>query len=293
MGIKLCCTKKRSNEGYQIASSDEKEIQKFNYKSSHDSQLDIIENKYNLLTYIQLIEYINLLADFSPSTATVPFEGILKNKFSAKDEFLNVHISKEEFQSFVENKLMKIQEIYELSGKNEVLVSTFRDSILQIYKSLETKLNQHFNEKIPDRIKKRNLIPLGILFCSSNNVSKIKLIFDLFKNENGLFCKSNESFDEFLLSCFLTSSYCLISARKSISDSNSSVPKLSIDEIQKMVETSELKDSENLVKVFNSQFFDKDEFNWEEFKSKFESKEGFGWILSSKGVRSKLEENNI
>ena len=106
MGLKMCRAKKRINEGFQIA-PNEKEIQKFTYNSSNDSQLDVVENKYNLLTYIQLIEYINLLENFSASTATVPFEGTLKNNYSANDEFLNVPISKEEFQSFVENKLMK------------------------------------------------------------------------------------------------------------------------------------------------------------------------------------------
>ena len=288
----MCCAKKGANTGYQIASPDEKEIQKFIYKSSNDSQLEIIENKYNLLTYIQLVEYINLLENYSPDTATVPFEGVFKTKFSANDEFLNVPISKEEFQSFVENKLLKIQDIYEISGKNEILVNTFKSIIFEIYKSLEIKLNQHFNEKIPDRIKKQNLIPLSILYCSSNNVSKVKLIFDLFKNENELFCKSNE-LNEFLLCSFLISSYCAVSARKSVSDTNSSIPKLNIEEIRKMIETSELKDSENLVKIFNDHFFDKEGFNWVEFKDKFDKQDGFGWILSSKGIRSKLEEHNI
>lgn len=41
-------------------------------------------------------------------------------------------------------------------------------------------------------------------------------------------------------------------------------------------------------------FFDKDSFTWIEFKEKFENKEkGFQWILSSRGIRKKLEENNV
>lgn len=290
MGI--CCSKKITRNQYQIAPNEEREIQSFSYKSSSDSLLEVVELKYNLLTYILLIEYMNLLENYKVETATVPFNKIYKQNFSSKDEFFNQTMYIEEFQNFIENKLLKIPEIYDMSGKNELLISIFKDGFLKVYKGLELKLNQHYNEKISDRIKKKNLIPLGILFCSSNNVSKVKLIFDLFKNDENLFCKSNE-FDEFLLCDFLTASYCLINARKSVSDNNSAITKITNEEIAQMVNTSELKDNEHLVQIFNEKFFDKEGFNWEEFKNKFDNKEGFGWILSSKGIRNKLEENNI
>ena len=60
-----------------------------------------------------------------------------------------------------------------------------------------------------------------------------------------------------------------------------------------MVQVSELKDSQNLVNVFNKSFFDKEAFTWEEYRKKFEIDNGFQWILSSKGIRKKLEENNV
>ena len=60
------------------------------------------------------------------------------------------------------------------------------------------------------------------------------------------------------------------------------------------------KNSENLFKYFNNNFFgeNKDELDWDEFKKKFISNENqenksFGWILSTQGIRSKLEDKEF
>ena len=291
-----CCNssgnKKRHNVITQIAPSTEREISKHKYSSTHDSFFNEIEGKYNILTYIQLIDYINLLEYYSLETATLQFDRPLRTQFSSKDVFLSQPMSIENFQSFIENKLFKIPEIYEMWGNNEVEFDVFKTVFLEVHKSLELKLNQNFGEKTDDRIKKRNLIPLGILYCVSSVVSKIKLIFDIFKNDNGLFVQSNE-LNEYLLSSFIISSYCIVSARRKVSNSHHQFPELTKEQLIQMVQVSELKDSQNLVNVFNKSFFDKEAFTWEEYRKKFEIVNGFQWILSSKGIRKKLEENNV
>ncbi len=276
----------------QIAPPTEKEIIMYKYASTHDLYFNDIEGKYNILTYIQLIDYINLLEYYSSDTATLEFNKSLKAQFSSKDPFLSEPISFDHFQSFIENKLFRIPEIYEMWGNNELSFNIFKTAFLEVYTSLQLKLNQKYESKNEDRIKKINLIPLGILFCVSNVVSKIKLIFDLFKNEKGLFAKSNE-LDEYLFCSFIISSYCLVSARKKVGVHFEKIPELNREDIIKLVEVSELKDSLNLVNVFNNSFFDKEELTWEEFRNKFENIDGFQWILSSKGTRKKLEENNV
>ena len=276
----------------QIAPITEKEIIAYKYTSTHDIYYNDIEGKFNILTYIQLIDYINLLEYYSSETATLQFNQPLKTQFSSKDAFLSQPISIDHFQSFIENQLFKIPEIYEMWGNNELSLNIFKIAFLEVYSSLQLKLNQKYESKIEDRIKKINLIPLGILFCVSNVVSKIKLIFDLFKNENGLFIKSNE-LDEYLFCSFIISSYCLVSARKKVGIHYENIPELTREDIIKLVEVSELKDSNNLVNKFNKNFFNKEELTWEEYRSKFENIDGFQWILSSKGIRKKLEENNI
>jgi hypothetical protein len=54
------------------------------------------------------------------------------------------------------------------------------------------------------------------------------------------------------------------------------------------------------MKYFNNNFFgkNKDELDWDEFKKKFISNENqenksFGWILSTQGIRSKLEDKEF
>ena len=291
-----CCNcfgnQQKATNVVQIAPMTEREIPKYKYSSTYDSYFNDLEGKYNILTYIQLIDYINLLEYYSIETATLPFDRPLKTEFSSKDAFFDQPISIDHFQSFMENKLFKIPEIYTMLGKNEIGFNIFKYGFLEIHKSLELKLNQHYGNRKEDRVKKRNLIPLGILFCVSNVISKIKLIFDLFKNENGLITKSNE-LDEYLLCSFIISSYCMISARKKIGGSYGNIPELTKDELINMIQVSELKDSQNLINVFNNSFFDKEQLTWEEFRAKFEPSNGFQWILSSRGIRKKLEENNV
>ena len=287
------CRKK----GYQkvnYLAPKEKEIEFKDYSSPNDEPLNIIESKENFFNYVQLIEYINLLEQFTIESSTVHSENTKMNvKFSSKDEFFNKEMSLEEFQSFIENKIFTLSELYELTGNNEKSASLFKQICIEIYKSLELKLKQHYKDESSIIIKKKNLIPLGILFCNSNNVEKIKLIFDLFKNENEEICRSEE-FNDYLLSLFLTGSYCLISARNKIGNNNAEIEKIEKSNLLKLINVSELKDCENLINYFNDNFFIKEGYNWEDFKGKFEDLDnGFGWIFSSKGIRRKLEENNI
>ena len=288
MGCNQC------RKGYQkvnYLAPDEKEINFKDYSSPNDAPLSIIESSDNLFRHVALYEYINLLESFTIENSTITTE-LKKNQFSSSDEFYQKEISVEEFQSFIENKIFKIDEISTLITNNESTASIFKQMCIEIYRALELKLGQHSSSESNIVVKKKDLIPLGLIFCSCNNIEKIKLLFDLFKNENDEFCKSEELSD-FMLSNFLTASYCLISARNKIGKNNESIEELKREDLIKLVNCAELKDSENLVQVFNEQFFNKESFNWTEFKGKFEDIEnGYGWIFSSKGIRRKLEENN-
>ena len=134
---------------------------------------------------------------------------------------------------------------------------------------------------------------MGVIYTKSKVVGKIRLIFDLFKNDKNKFVKS-ESLDKYLISSFLICSYCMLSARKNIYRTNKKLSILNEKELLKCLDVCELKDSQNLVKVFNNTFFDKDELTWDEFKAKFDNNEGgFQWLLSPKGIRKKLEENDV
>ena len=290
MGCNQC--RKKGYQKVNYLAPDEKEITFKDYSSPNDKPLSDVESSQNFFKYIALFEYINLLDSFTIENSTIKNE-LKKSHFSSSDEFYQKEISVEEFQSFIENKIFTIEDINDLIGNNENAASIFKQICIEIYKSLELKLRQQYNNKSPIIIKKKNLIPIGLIFCLCNNIEKIKLFFDLFKNENDEFCKSEE-LNEFMLSDFLIASYCLISARNKIGKNNENIEELKKEDLVKLINCAELKDNVNLVQFFNEKFFTKESFNWIEFKKKFEDSEnGFGWIFSSKGIRRKLEENNV
>lgn len=280
MGNCFVNCKNTENESTLMAKNEE-EIQFSQYSSLSDSQLEILEKDNNLFRYITLVEYINLLSYYTLETANIPFDGPYKITFSYKDEFLSQYFYEELFQNFIENTILKNREL----GEQE---TTFKEMCLELFKSLKTKLKENYGED--KKVTKRDLICLGILFCKTNNINKIKIFFDLFKNEKEIFIQSNE-LNEYLLSSFLISSFCLISAKKKLSQTNPTIPEFSLEEIQSLLQNANLEDCINLVNYFNKNFFNKNIFyRWDQFIQKFEDENGFGWIFSSKGIRQKLQE---
>ena len=292
MGCNFC--RKKGYQKINYLAPNEKEIKIKDYSSENDKHLEIIETKQNFFHFVQLIEFVNLLDKFNLETATVVTDKPMRTQFKYNDKFLSELINEEEFQSFIENKIFKLEELSELVGNNQEAASLFKQICFELYKSLKLKLNQHYNNNDSnDLIKKINLLAIGILFCACENIEKIKLIFDIFKNENNEFCKS-DNLNDFLLTMFLISSYCLISARNKISNTKLGIGQIAKEDLLKLIKVSELKDSENLVKIFNDSFFKQEKYRWDQFKNKFKDIDnGFGWVLSSKGIRRKLEENNI
>ena len=302
MGNLFFCCKKEPEDTSGVFAKGESEINFPIYTSSSDEYFILVEKDFNLIVYIQLLEYMNLLETFTIQTATVPFEGNYRHDFSSKDPFLDNIMNQGEFQSFIENKLLSINEIVELYGEDIQTLALFKDCFLKIYSALNLRLksflgNSNKNEEI---ITKLNLVAIGILFCRGKNISKIKLFFDLFKNENGVFIKS-EKLNNYLISSFFIASYCLVSVRAFIDNEEKGLPKISNNLTQTLLDEKGLsqKNCEILLKFFNDKFFgEKEGLNWDEFKQKFSSdnaqkKESFGWIFSTSGIRSKLEDKNI
>jgi hypothetical protein len=290
------CCQKRTYQKINYLAPEEREIEIKDFDSPNDKNLEILESKFNFFNFVQLVEYVNLLDQFNIQTSTIITDEPMRTNFSSKDEFLKQTMSIEEFQSFIENKIFDLEGLFEIIGNkdNQESISIFKNMCLEIYRALDLKLKQHSKENNEtDLIKKSNILAIGILFCACENIEKVKLLFNIFKNDEEEFCKSDE-LDDFLLTQFLISSYCLISARKKISNTPLQIEKLEEDDLINLANVSELKNCENLVKKFNETFFEKESYKWEEFKRKFEDIDnGFGWVISSKGIRRKLEENNI
>ena len=287
MGCKLC--KKKGYQKINYLAPQEKEIKIKDYTSEKDNNLEILEIKYNILNYVPLVEFVNLLEQFNLDTLNIITDEPMRTKFGYDDEFLNKPINRNEFQNFIENKIYDLEDINEILTNNQEIMKIFLEMCLQIYDNLEFALNQN-NKEENIIIKKRNILAIGMLFCSCENIEKIKLFFDIFKNEKEEFAKS-EALDNYLLTLFLISSYCLVKARENINHSPLGINILSKEDLYNLLKVSQLKNCEYLVKIFNEEFFGEKNIKWEDFKYKFENIEkSFGWVLTSKGIRRKLEK---
>ena len=289
MGINCC--KETQKEDPNVLAKGEQEIDFAEYTSSNDKLVQKIEQNYNLLTHLQLYYYLNHLDTFSIETATLKMDPKeFKTEFSSKGEFDKL-ITVDEFQSFLENRILKEKELYTTAGEDESLASTFKDILLGVYNDLSMKVGQYRGENKPT-LKKLHLIPLALLFCISTNIAKIKLFFDLFAEDGKL--KQSKELDEFVISLFITASFCMVSSRIKLGKRNQKIGAVEANEAKKAVSCSELKDNQEVLKVFKETFFKKDELTFDEVKSLFENKkEGFGWMFNSKGVRNMLEKHNI
>ena len=289
MGINCC--KETQKEDPNVLAKGEQEIDFAEYTSSNDKLVQKIEQNYNLLTHLQLYYYLNHLDTFSIETATLKMDPKeFKTEFSSKGEFDKL-ITVDEFQSFLENRILKEKELYTMAGGDESLSSTFKDILLGVYNDLSMKVGQYRGENKPT-LKKLHLIPLALLFCISTNIAKIKLFFDLFAEDGKL--KQSKELDEFVISLFITASFCMVSSRIKLGKRNQKIGAVEANEAKKAVSCSELKDNQEVLKVFKETFFKKDELTFDEVKSLFENKkEGFGWMFNSKGVRNMLEKHNI
>ena len=290
MGCNFC--RKKGYVRINYLAPDEKEIVLKDYSSPNDAPLSIFESKQNYFTQIQLIEFVNLLEQFNLETSEVITDEPMHSNFSSKDDFLDQSMTLEEFMNFINNNILILDDLSNVIEKCGIIF--FKNFCVEMYKSLESKLKEHYKEdKSSNSIKKRNLIAFGILFCDCENIEKIKLFFDILKNDDKKEFIKNETINDFLITLFLIGSYCLVNTRSIIFDEKNGIKKLEKDDLLNIFKISELKYCENLVEIFNENFFKKESYNWNDFKKQFEDVDkGFGWILSSKGIRRKLEEIN-
>lgn len=302
MGVKCCSASENSNRKARTQAKvnlapTEDEISFPSYSSSNDKLFNDLEVTYNLFSKIAFGDFVALLIKFSLDNATLEENNLSVPVISKNQAFYRSPISIDVYQSFIEQKILKRPELYELCGKNELVGQGFTSLNLEMYKGLNIKMNQYFGDKNPERIIKGYLFPFGLLYCKSTNIEKIKFFFDLFKNENNQFVPSSD-LDEFLFSLFILPSYAILSARRKLGMGGVyKISELPDEEMKKVLDTSEFKDSKYLVTVFNSEFFEngkKKAFTYNEFKDKFRLKnEGFGWIFNPKGIRGSLEKNNV
>ena len=296
MGCCVCCSSKLKAEDDGIDKSEEIEIKK--YTSKYDNEFTVLEKKYNYISNITFRDFAYSLNLFSMDNATLQDDYSNKpEEYTKNDSLFKDTITQDYFQSFIENKLFKHPIIINLLS-NEEGTSICKESYIQIYGALEKKLMQADREnsrkkKNENRIKKYHILCFGILYGAGLNISKIKLIFDLFKDENGKLKKSND-FEDFLLGLFIIPAYCILYTRIKLGPRYSLIGEFDNSKVKETLENCELKDSMNLTNVTLEKIFgpENKELTYEEWKNLF-ARHSIDYMLSAPGVRANLEINNV
>ena len=286
------CSKQVQTTSSQIES--EQEVSICSYKSGGDEALKLQENKFNYLSKINFADFLYSLANYSNENATIEFKYDNVNiDYKVTSQEFGEDFSPDVFQSFIENRILKHDNIYN-AKIDESLIAIFKDNLIQNVTALNLKLKQSHSEDEFQGIRKYHVIPYGLLYCAGANYIKIKALFNLFSEGGAI--KSSQMFNEFLLALFLVASYCSIHARNKLGKYDA-IGQISKEDLKQLLNAAELKDCQNLVGVANKLIFGEDlsgSLTYEQFKEKFKgSDNSISFLLSPSGVRSLLEKNNV
>ena len=288
---KLCSKQVQTTSS---AIESEQEVSLCSYKSGGDDALKLQENKFNYLNKINFADFLYSLVNYSNENATIEFKYDNVNiDYKINSQEFGEDFSPDVFQSFIENRILKHDNIYN-AKIDESLLAIFKDNLIQNVTALNLKLKQSHSEDEFQGVRKYHIIPYGLLYCAGANYIKIKALFNLF-SESGVL-KSSQMFDEFLLALFLVASYCSIAARNKLGKYDA-IGQISKEDLKQLLNAAELKDCQNLVGVANKLIFGvevSDSLTYEQFKEKFKgSDNAISFLLSPAGVRSLLEKNNV
>lgn len=281
----------------------EKEVSLPSYKSDADKFYELQENKYNYFRKLNYADFLYSLVNFSNENATLEDDYSKTNiDFSMNEPFFGDIFSNDIFQSFLENKVLKHKAIYEEAGNNEKITSIFKEGFLAINNGLGLKLAQDAKAKGDESadkntiVKKGDALAYGLLYCVGANFIKIKSLFNIFQ-ENGQL-KPSEKLSEFLLALFIIPSYGMASARNKLSKFEE-IGAVDKEKLKELLESSELKDCQNMVEVTNKLIFGPNlttTLTYQNFKDKFEVNDkdhSLAFMLSPSGVRYMLQKHNV
>lgn len=281
---------------------EEKEIPTINYQSQADEIYSLQENKYNYFKKLNFYDFLYSLVEFSPENTTLEDDYSKAHlDYSMNDKFFSENFSSDSFQLFLE-KMLKHKSIIEEVLENEQVTLIFKEAFLNANSGLELKLSQNAKSKGDQEVekdtivKKGNILAFGILYCGGPNFVKVRALFNIFKEKDKI--ESSDKFSEFLLSLFIIASYGMANARNKISKFEE-VGKIEKEELKKLIDSSELKDCQNLVNAANGLIFGpdlKDSLTYDKFRELFEEnnkKKSLFFLLSPSGIRYMLEKNNV
>ena len=261
----------------------ENQIKEITYNSPHDDLFSFIEFEYNYISKFQLIEFVNYLAYYKDDNATIDKK--IDLKFSFLPGSFDDIISAEQLNNLIENSKRKFPDLK--IDKPDEDMQLFKIVSNAMYKGVQLR----FIKKNKDfKMKKINLLPLGVLYAKSDVGGKVKFIFDVFSEDKKI-SKESKNFQDYILGSFFFSSFAIVNSGHDLyKKSKLQKEEFLKDNIRKLVEIYNAENCETLLDEFNESFFTVDSLDWQAFREKFEMENGFQWILSPKGIRAKLNK---
>ena len=261
----------------------ENQIKEITYNSPHDDLFSFIEFEYNYISKFQLIEFVNYLAYYKDDNATIDKK--IDLKFSFLPGSFDDIISAEQLNNLIENSKRKFPDLK--IDKPDEDMQLFKIVSNAMYKGVQLR----FIKKNKDfKMKKINLLPLGVLYAKSDVGGKVKFIFYVFSEDKKI-SKESKNFQDYILGSFFFSSFAIVNSGHDLyKKSKLQKEEFLKDNIRKLVEIYNAENCETLLDEFNESFFTIDSLDWQAFREKFEMENGFQWILSPKGIRAKLNK---
>lgn len=263
-------------------------------------KLEEKKEKINYLKYIDFNDYMISLYNFSLKKADIKDDYTkIKYSYSCKENFYNELFNIESLQSFIESKILKHEKVYQKAFRSEnsqERSSLFKDFLLNMHKGIIPKLKQiqlengvseeELNENTI--MRKNSAIIYGLLFCEGDDWIKVRVFFNLFK-ENGKLKKSEE-LDYFLFMLFTTATYAMCYSRNQLNKYKivGEVDQEDMGDVMKFFQTSTTK---SLVEYTNELLFGSEKNNellYEQFKQRCEISDKKGsasFLFSSRGIR--------
>lgn len=267
------------------------------YTFQFDRLFENIESpkQLNFLSYIPFLDFAYSLTRFSEDNIANPDNYDNKPQFYHKSEdWFNVHVSKDSFQGFINNKIFKHHIIHSETQEKEGKANAYCDLLCEMYAMLNAQFGandkNNGKEKQADRLRKYHLLSFGLVYCGGKIIDKVHFLFDLFKDGETL--KESDEFKELLLAIFLVPSFCLLRAKAKLK-SNEEIGDISQDDMKAAIDSMQLRDCVNLIGVTCRKIFASPEVTFDQFKAMFTQKDGLGYLIHPTGVRKLLLDNNV
>jgi hypothetical protein len=259
-------------------------------KSMQDGYYDTFNRNNNLLKYIQLTEYAVLFTNFK-------FQN--DNTTDCVDQKQNIfleNLDRFDYVGFLNTKIINHHLLK--SFKQSETVQIFLDFLTKLYDIIGKGLisyasmnNKKGGEKMKDKsIKKYFLLAVGILFCHTDDGTKLDIFYHTFSNESNELVLNLHLKQFLFVQCLIASfggMWCIHDVAKIYPKA---VPNVKEEDYLKALELYEVSDIVEITDKYAINLFNETsgKLTYEEFMERI-TNQGHDWIFSGAGIRNTLE----